>query len=58
MLQAKRAMHLGLVPSLAMEGTGGTYFMPDCRGKHVACFKPQDEEPFSVNNPRGQAWAR
>lgn len=56
MLQAKRAMHLGLVPSLALEGTGGTYFLPNSQGTFVACFKPQDEEAFAVNNPRGSAW--
>mmetsp|Transcript_39010 Transcript_39010/g.49797 ORF Transcript_39010/g.49797 Transcript_39010/m.49797 type:complete len:797 (+) Transcript_39010:608-2998(+) len=51
--QVQRALELNLVPELAMEGTGGTYFMKDSRKRVVGCFKPQDEEPFMVNNPRG-----
>jgi len=50
-------MHKGLTPSLAMDGAGGTYFIPNSMGKYVACFKPRDEEPFTINNPRGQAWS-
>lgn len=54
LLQCKRGMHLGLAPTLALEGTGGTYFLPGPKGQPLVCFKPQDEEPFAVNNPRGQ----
>lgn len=42
----------GKSPELAMDGTGGTYFLRSQDGRHVACFKPADEEPFCVNNPR------
>ncbi|KAH0480565.1 MAG: uncharacterized protein KVP18_003090 [Porospora cf. gigantea A] len=42
----------GLVPRLAIEGTSGSYRMMGPRGDQVAIFKPQDEEPFSPNNPR------
>lgn len=43
----------GHAPELCHEGVGGTYFMCNKNGKRVAVFKPQDEEPFHVNNPKG-----
>jgi hypothetical protein len=53
LLQVKRGLELGLAPVLSLEGTGGTYFMTDTRKRKLAAFKPQDEEPFAPNNPRG-----
>nr|KYP54621.1 hypothetical protein KK1_000815 [Cajanus cajan] len=39
---------------LSAEGTGGAYFMVDSTGqRYVSVFKPIDEEPMAVNNPRG-----
>ena len=55
MLKARRALFVpgkAKAPELALEGTGGTYFMYGLDGRPVACFKPADEEPFCVNNPR------
>jgi hypothetical protein len=44
----------GNSPVRSMEGTGGAYFMLDSFGKKiVSVFKPIDEEPMAVNNPRG-----
>ncbi|KAH1135676.1 hypothetical protein GLYMA_05G217600v4 [Glycine max] len=41
-------------PIRSSEGTGGTYLMRDSTGQeHVSVFKPMDEEPMAVNNPRG-----
>ncbi|KAI5647122.1 hypothetical protein M9H77_33127 [Catharanthus roseus] len=41
-------------PVRSSEGTGGAYFMLDASGKkYLAVFKPIDEEPMAVNNPRG-----
>ncbi|OMO64280.1 hypothetical protein CCACVL1_21887 [Corchorus capsularis] len=43
----------GKIPIRSVEGTGGAYFMQDSSGqKFVAVFKPIDEEPLAVNNPR------
>lgn len=43
----------GNYPVRTSEGTGGAYFMPDAQGeKYVSVFKPIDEEPMAVNNPR------
>ncbi|KAI9185278.1 hypothetical protein LWI28_005819 [Acer negundo] len=41
-------------PILSLEGSGGAYFMQDSSGQnYVSVFKPIDEEPMAVNNPRG-----
>lgn len=31
----------------------GSYFICDEEGTNVAVFKPEDEEPLAINNPRG-----
>ncbi|KAL3802700.1 hypothetical protein ACHAW5_005037 [Stephanodiscus triporus] len=51
--QARRGLALGFKPSLAPDGSGGSYFLSDARKKRVGVFKPADEEPFAENNPRG-----
>ncbi|CAH1447809.1 unnamed protein product [Lactuca virosa] len=44
----------GNYPIRSSEGTGGAYMMMDASGsKYVSVFKPIDEEPMAVNNPRG-----
>ncbi|KAL0464919.1 UNVERIFIED_CONTAM: Phosphatidylinositol 4-kinase gamma 4 [Sesamum latifolium] len=44
----------GSYPIRSSEGTGGAYFMLDTTGtKYLSVFKPVDEEPMAVNNPRG-----
>lgn len=41
-------------PIRCSEGSGGAYFMQDSAGEnYVSVFKPVDEEPMAVNNPRG-----
>jgi len=51
--RAKDGMRKGYAPELCEEGVGGTYFFCNARGQRIGVFKPQDEEPFSVNNPKG-----
>ncbi|GMH21750.1 hypothetical protein Nepgr_023592 [Nepenthes gracilis] len=44
----------GNFPIRSTEGSGGAYFMQDSTGReYVSVFKPSDEEPMAVNNPRG-----
>ena len=44
----------GCKPIRSSEGSGGAYLMQDSSGlKYVSVFKPIDEEPMAVNNPRG-----
>ena len=38
-----------------LNGTGGTYFLRSRKGRKVAVFKPENEEPFALENPRGFA---
>jgi len=53
LLKARRALVVGAkAPELALDGTGGTYFLRSLDGRPAACFKPADEEPFCANNPR------
>ncbi|KAL5736868.1 hypothetical protein ACOSQ2_031656 [Xanthoceras sorbifolium] len=41
-------------PIRSLEGSGGAYFMQDSSGQnYTSVFKPVDEEPMAVNNPRG-----
>lgn len=51
--RGRRALAIGLKPELVLEGSGGTYFIHDMRKAKLAVFKPADEEPYAVNNPRG-----
>jgi len=39
-------------PELIQEGEGGTYFLKDETEEIIAIFKPHDEEPFSISNPK------
>jgi len=39
-------------PTLCSEGEGGTYFLKDKSGHEVAVFKPTDEDPQGLNNPK------
>uniref|UniRef100_A0A0C9RLB9 1-phosphatidylinositol 4-kinase n=1 Tax=Wollemia nobilis TaxID=56998 RepID=A0A0C9RLB9_9CONI len=44
----------GQCPVMSKEGSGGAYFMHGPTGtKYIGVFKPIDEEPMAVNNPRG-----
>ncbi|KAG8381142.1 hypothetical protein BUALT_Bualt06G0091700 [Buddleja alternifolia] len=44
----------GNQPIRSSEGSGGAYFMQDSSGhNYISVFKPIDEEPMAINNPRG-----
>lgn len=44
----------GNQPVRSSEGCGGAYFMLDPAGEeYISVFKPVDEEPLAVNNPKG-----
>lgn len=47
-------LETGNMPIRSSEGSGGAYFMQAASGQnYVSVFKPIDEEPMAVNNPRG-----
>jgi hypothetical protein len=50
----RAGLESGKPPKQSSEGCGGAYFMQDATGtRYVGVFKPVDEEPMAVNNPRG-----
>lgn len=50
----REGLECGQCPIMTKEGSGGAYFMQDPTGtKFIGVFKPIDEEPMAVNNPRG-----
>jgi len=51
--ESRKGMKQGIRPELATQGSGGTYFLKNVQERRVACFKPRDEEPSAINNPRG-----
>lgn len=54
MERVKTGLEQGHAPILARDGSGGVYFMQDEFGSSiVGVFKPADEEPMAVNNPKG-----
>jgi len=51
--QCRIALAIGIKPVLVLDGSGGTYFLHDVHKRKLAVFKPADEEPYAINNPRG-----
>lgn len=50
----REGLECGNSPIRSKEGSGGAYFMQDSTGmKYIGVFKPIDEEPMAINNPRG-----
>mmetsp|Transcript_131071 Transcript_131071/g.379199 ORF Transcript_131071/g.379199 Transcript_131071/m.379199 type:complete len:628 (+) Transcript_131071:118-2001(+) len=59
MEEAIQALEDGIAPNLVEDGLGGTYFLKDRDGASIAVFKPRDEEPLAMNNPKthaGEGW--
>lgn len=51
--QIKKGFSKGLVPKLTLEGTSGAYQLINDHKTPIALFKPEDEEPYAPENPRG-----
>jgi hypothetical protein len=51
--KAVDAFHRDVAPQMANDGEGSTYFLYGSDRQPVACFKPQDEEPFTPCNRKG-----
>ncbi|OIW02217.1 hypothetical protein TanjilG_31966 [Lupinus angustifolius] len=49
----KKAIKMGIEPTLVHSGLGGAYYFRNSIGESVAIVKPTDEEPFAPNNPKG-----
>ncbi|KAF3090646.1 phosphatidyl inositol kinase [Orbilia oligospora] len=50
------AIGRGIHPKLISQGSSGSYFVTNSRGKTVAVFKPKDEEPYGNLNPKWTKW--
>jgi len=50
---ARDGLNRGLSPELTPSGLGGTYFLKNAHEEIVGVFKPEDEEAFTPNNPKG-----
>lgn len=49
-----RGLDKGNQPVRSSEGCGGAYFMLDSAGQeYISVFKPADEEPLALKNPKG-----
>lgn len=48
-----RAIRNGVDPIPVNSGLGGAYYFRNCKGENAAIVKPNDEEPFAPNNPKG-----
>ncbi|XP_062228677.1 phosphatidylinositol 4-kinase gamma 5-like [Phragmites australis] len=48
-----RAIRNGVDPIPVNSGLGGAYYFRNSKGENAAIVKPNDEEPFAPNNPKG-----
>lgn len=48
-----RAIRKGVDPVPVSSGLGGAYYFRNIKGENAAIVKPNDEEPFAPNNPKG-----
>ncbi|XP_040821784.1 phosphatidylinositol 4-kinase type 2-beta isoform X3 [Ochotona curzoniae] len=51
-LKAEQAIELGIFPERISQGSSGSYFVADPKGKIIGVFKPKSEEPYGQLNPK------
>ncbi|XP_035281564.1 phosphatidylinositol 4-kinase type 2-beta-like [Anguilla anguilla] len=49
---AEQAIENGIFPERISQGSSGSYFVKDPKGKIIAVFKPKSEEPYGHLNPK------
>ncbi|EGS21105.1 phosphatidylinositol 4-kinase-like protein [Thermochaetoides thermophila DSM 1495] len=52
----RTAIRQGVHPRMISQGSSGSYFARNPEGKVVGVFKPKDEEPYAVGNPKWTKW--
>lgn len=50
------AIDHNILPQRIYEGSSGSYFCKNSQNKIVAVFKPKDEEPYGMLNPKWTKW--
>ncbi|XP_027692441.1 phosphatidylinositol 4-kinase type 2-beta [Vombatus ursinus] len=51
-LKAEHAIDSGVLPERISQGSSGSYFVKDPKGKIIGVFKPKSEEPYGHLNPK------
>ncbi|XP_020387301.2 phosphatidylinositol 4-kinase type 2-beta [Rhincodon typus] len=51
-LRAEQAIENGVYPQRISQGSSGSYFVKDPKGKIIGVFKPKTEEPYGQLNPK------
>lgn len=51
-LRAEQAIEAGVFPERISQGSSGSYFVKDPKGKIIGVFKPKSEEPYGHLNPK------
>ncbi|XP_043828820.1 phosphatidylinositol 4-kinase type 2-beta isoform X1 [Dromiciops gliroides] len=51
-LRAEQAIDCGVLPERISQGSSGSYFVKDPKGKIIGVFKPKSEEPYGHLNPK------
>jgi phosphatidylinositol 4-kinase type 2 len=54
--QAEQGISEGRYPERIYQGSSGSYFVKDAQGKCIGVFKPKDEEPYGILNPKWTKW--
>ncbi|XP_061625648.1 phosphatidylinositol 4-kinase type 2-beta [Phyllopteryx taeniolatus] len=52
MQRAEQAIEGGVCPERISQGSSGSYFVKDPKGKVIGVFKPKSEEPYGHLNPK------
>ncbi|XP_040181379.1 phosphatidylinositol 4-kinase type 2-beta [Rana temporaria] len=50
--RAEQAIENGVFPERISQGSSGSYFVKDPKGKIIGVFKPKSEEPYGQLNPK------
>uniref|UniRef100_A0A3P8ZRX1 Phosphatidylinositol 4-kinase type 2 n=1 Tax=Esox lucius TaxID=8010 RepID=A0A3P8ZRX1_ESOLU len=50
--RAEQAIESGVFPERISQGSSGSYFVKDPKGKIIGVFKPKSEEPYGHLNPK------
>ncbi|XP_075046945.1 phosphatidylinositol 4-kinase type 2-beta [Mixophyes fleayi] len=50
--RAEQAIESGVFPERISQGSSGSYFVKDPKGKIIGVFKPKSEEPYGQLNPK------
>ncbi|XP_023816683.1 phosphatidylinositol 4-kinase type 2-beta isoform X4 [Oryzias latipes] len=50
--RAEQAIEGGVCPERISQGSSGSYFVKDSKGKIIGVFKPKSEEPYGHLNPK------